>query len=55
MLVGVDRCAILLADGERWRLAAYAGGDDPPNSAAEQLLPEVLEVDDWPGFRSAAR
>jgi sigma-B regulation protein RsbU (phosphoserine phosphatase) len=28
MLVGVDRCAILLNAGDRWRMAAYSAGGD---------------------------
>ncbi|MEP7359351.1 MAG: GAF domain-containing protein, partial [Anaerolineales bacterium] len=53
MLVGVDRCAILLADGETWRLAAFAGGDE--NVLASELeadAPDELLVEGWPGFQA---
>ncbi|MCC7358181.1 MAG: GAF domain-containing protein [Anaerolineales bacterium] len=55
LLVGVDRCAILMAAGERWRLAAYAAGDDAAN-AAETLagvrtrFPDGLAADGWARF-----
>jgi sigma-B regulation protein RsbU (phosphoserine phosphatase) len=53
MLVGVDRCAIMLADGEKWRLAAYAGGEDSVTAGElEQHLPEDFLGEGWPGFQS---
>jgi serine phosphatase RsbU (regulator of sigma subunit)/transcriptional regulator with GAF, ATPase, and Fis domain len=53
MLVGVDRCAVLLSAGQgRWRMAAYAGTDDAltPEQAAA-LFPEGLNAAAWPAFQ----
>ncbi len=53
MLVGVDRCAILLAEDDTWRLAAYAGGDDSLTAAElDQALPHEIKDDTWPGFET---
>ncbi len=58
MLVGVDRCAILLAAGERWRLAAYAAGDDGSNDAETMAgvtarFPAGLPTAGWARFDEA--
>jgi serine phosphatase RsbU (regulator of sigma subunit)/transcriptional regulator with GAF, ATPase, and Fis domain len=52
MLVGVDRCAIILADADKWRLAAYAGaGEDLAAAELEERLPEENVDAGWSGFQ----
>jgi serine phosphatase RsbU (regulator of sigma subunit) len=54
MLVGVDRCAILMADGGQWRLAAFSGlGDGAPGLTVDELnqqFPEGLPTAGWTRF-----
>jgi serine phosphatase RsbU (regulator of sigma subunit) len=55
MLVGVDRCAIVLKEGEAWRLAAYSAGDDGGIDAETlagmaERFPNGLPLGDWPRF-----
>jgi sigma-B regulation protein RsbU (phosphoserine phosphatase) len=49
LLVGVDRCAILMADGEHWRLAAQATADEADTAAdlAPGLAAEPA-LETWP-------
>src|SRR5205085_11740192 len=51
----VDRTAILMAAGARWRLAAYAAGDDGANDAqtldgVTERFPNGIETDGWARF-----
>jgi sigma-B regulation protein RsbU (phosphoserine phosphatase) len=49
MLVGVARCAILMTDGDQWRLAAHATDDDATlNVAAAEALSQALTPAAWP-------
>ena len=56
MLVGVDRCAILMADSGSWRLAAYSGSDDLATvddheaQGDPRRRPAEVPVQDWSRF-----
>lgn len=53
MLVGVDRCAILMADRDGWRLAAFNGLDDGGGltlAALHERFPDGLPTAGWPRF-----
>src|SRR5260221_13110530 len=48
LLVGVERCVVLMADGPGWRLAAQAAGDDSAPVRASDQLTEQLAAGAWP-------
>ncbi|MFI4982881.1 MAG: GAF domain-containing protein, partial [Nevskiales bacterium] len=53
LLVGVDRCVILMADGPRWRLAANATADESHLPAEmESVLADTLSTQNWPALAS---
>jgi sigma-B regulation protein RsbU (phosphoserine phosphatase) len=49
LLVGVDRCVVLMADGDRWRLASHATSDEASlKSEVADALAESLTPQAWP-------
>jgi len=51
LLVGVDRCVILMADGAGWRLAAHATADESGLPAElASVLADVLTASSWPSL-----
>ncbi len=48
LLVGVERCVVLMAEASGWRLAAQATVDDSRHLAVTQSLVEALAAEGWP-------
>jgi serine phosphatase RsbU (regulator of sigma subunit)/transcriptional regulator with GAF, ATPase, and Fis domain len=49
LLVGVDRCVLLMAEGDRWRLASHATSDETSlKSEVADALAESLTPEAWP-------
>ena len=48
LLVGVERCVVLMAEDMGWRLAAQATADDSPNLDPTQTLVQALAAEGWP-------